>query len=159
MKARSPLEICAPLGIFALACVLSVPSLIVAVAWMTAGVCSAWAIVVSRTFPRNGFRQNGKPGCAVPACTSGISPGGPGICAGSFIIWLSVLDASFSCAACPGTRRSMTMLALLTATTGINLSPAVQAINAAFAPSGTSRDGQDCEVDRRAAVRGGNAQR
>ena len=65
--------------------------------------------------------------------------------------WLPVLNAC----------RSITMLALMTvtATTGINLHPAVQALNAAFAPSGTSRDGHDCEVDRRAAVRGGNAQR
>lgn len=39
MKTRSPLEICAPAALFALACVLSISSLIIAIAWMTVGVC------------------------------------------------------------------------------------------------------------------------
>lgn len=39
MKTRSPLEICFPLGIFALACASSLPTCIVAIAWMSVGVC------------------------------------------------------------------------------------------------------------------------
>ncbi|WP_321889658.1 hypothetical protein [Paraburkholderia bannensis] len=39
MKIRSPVEICAPSDIFALACVLSIPTCIIAVIWMTVGVC------------------------------------------------------------------------------------------------------------------------
>lgn len=39
MKTRSPVEICAPSGIFALACMLSIPTCILAVIWMTVGVC------------------------------------------------------------------------------------------------------------------------
>jgi hypothetical protein len=40
MKTRSSFEICAPLGIFVVACTLSLPTRIVAVAWMVIGVCS-----------------------------------------------------------------------------------------------------------------------
>ncbi|CAG9252263.1 conserved hypothetical protein [Paraburkholderia unamae] len=39
MKTRSSVEICAPLGIFVIACALSVPTLVAAIAWMTIGVC------------------------------------------------------------------------------------------------------------------------
>ncbi|MEX3962818.1 hypothetical protein AB4Y42_11465 [Paraburkholderia sp. EG286B] len=39
MKARSSFEICVPLGIFVIACALSVPTLVVAIAWMSIGVC------------------------------------------------------------------------------------------------------------------------
>lgn len=40
MRTRSPLEICTPLAIFVAACALSLPTLVVAIAWMTLGVCS-----------------------------------------------------------------------------------------------------------------------
>jgi hypothetical protein len=39
MKTRSPFEICAPLVVFLGACMLSVPTLVLAIAWMTLGVC------------------------------------------------------------------------------------------------------------------------
>ena len=39
MRTRSSFEICAPLGIFALACVLSFPTRILAIGWMTLGAC------------------------------------------------------------------------------------------------------------------------
>ena len=39
MKTRSSFEICAPLGIFALACALSLPICILAIGRMTLGVC------------------------------------------------------------------------------------------------------------------------
>ncbi|MCX4152945.1 MULTISPECIES: hypothetical protein [Paraburkholderia] len=38
MKTRSPLTICLPLAIFVTACVLSLPTLVIAVVWMTIGV-------------------------------------------------------------------------------------------------------------------------
>ena len=38
MKTRSPLAICLPLAIFVAACVLSLPTLVIAVVWMTIGV-------------------------------------------------------------------------------------------------------------------------
>ncbi|CAM2154744.1 protein of unknown function [Pararobbsia alpina] len=40
MKTRSSIEMCAPAAIVAALCVLSVPTLIVALVWMTAGVCA-----------------------------------------------------------------------------------------------------------------------
>lgn len=39
MKNRSPVEICAPLCVFALACLLSTPTAVIAIIWMSAGVC------------------------------------------------------------------------------------------------------------------------
>ncbi|CAG9267960.1 hypothetical protein [Paraburkholderia unamae] len=39
MRTRSPFEICAPFGIFVIACALSIPTLVIAMAWMTLGVC------------------------------------------------------------------------------------------------------------------------
>ena len=39
MKTRSSIEICAPLLLFVSACALSVPTLVIAIAWMTIGVC------------------------------------------------------------------------------------------------------------------------
>lgn len=38
MKTRSAFEICLPLALFACACVISIPTLILAVAWMSVGV-------------------------------------------------------------------------------------------------------------------------
>ncbi|MFK4442064.1 hypothetical protein ABH944_002509 [Caballeronia udeis] len=40
MKTRSALEICLPLALFIAACALSLPTLMIAVAWMTIGVMS-----------------------------------------------------------------------------------------------------------------------
>ena len=40
MKTRSALEICLPLALFVAACALSVPTLLIAIAWMTIGVIS-----------------------------------------------------------------------------------------------------------------------
>ncbi|WP_322015788.1 hypothetical protein [Paraburkholderia sp. J12] len=40
MKTRSSFEILLPLGIFVAACAISLPTCIVAVVWMTIGVCS-----------------------------------------------------------------------------------------------------------------------
>ncbi|MEM5314262.1 hypothetical protein [Paraburkholderia sp. JHI869] len=39
MRTRSSFEICAPLGIFVIACALSMPTLVIAIVWMTLGVC------------------------------------------------------------------------------------------------------------------------
>lgn len=39
MKTRSPLQLCAPMVIFALACALSVSTCVLAFVWMTIGVC------------------------------------------------------------------------------------------------------------------------
>jgi ABC-type dipeptide/oligopeptide/nickel transport system permease component len=40
MKTRSAFEICLPLGIFACACVISIPTLVLAAIWMSIGVVS-----------------------------------------------------------------------------------------------------------------------
>ena len=39
MKTRSSLELCAPLALLVVACAVSIPTLVIAVAWMTFGVC------------------------------------------------------------------------------------------------------------------------
>ncbi|WP_321845231.1 hypothetical protein [Paraburkholderia bannensis] len=39
MKTRSPLQLCAPMVIFALACSLSIATCVLACVWMTIGVC------------------------------------------------------------------------------------------------------------------------
>jgi hypothetical protein len=38
MKTRSPLTICLPFAIFVAACALSLPTLVIAIVWMTVGV-------------------------------------------------------------------------------------------------------------------------
>ncbi|CAE6847414.1 hypothetical protein R70006_07398 [Paraburkholderia domus] len=40
MKTRSSLEICLPLFVFAVACLVSLPTLILALVWLTLGACS-----------------------------------------------------------------------------------------------------------------------
>jgi hypothetical protein len=40
MKQRSSLEICLPLAVFVTACALSIPTFVIAMVWLTAGVCS-----------------------------------------------------------------------------------------------------------------------
>jgi hypothetical protein len=40
MKQRSSFELCLPLVVFATACAVSIPTLVIALAWLTAGVCS-----------------------------------------------------------------------------------------------------------------------
>jgi hypothetical protein len=40
MKTRSMFEICLPFALFVIACALSLPTLVLAVAWMTVGVVS-----------------------------------------------------------------------------------------------------------------------
>ncbi|WP_028225319.1 hypothetical protein [Paraburkholderia ferrariae] len=40
MKLRSSLEICLPLAVFVAACALSIPTLVLALIWLTIGVCS-----------------------------------------------------------------------------------------------------------------------
>jgi hypothetical protein len=54
MKNRSSVEICAPVLIFAVLCVLSVPTLVMAIAWMTMGVCAV-GYRAFEAFPTDGF--------------------------------------------------------------------------------------------------------
>jgi hypothetical protein len=66
MKARSPFEICAPLGIFVIACALSVPTLVIAIAWMSIGVCCLGYRTLT-DFPADGvphrWRHGTRGGC------------------------------------------------------------------------------------------------
>ncbi|SAL63773.1 hypothetical protein AWB69_07161 [Caballeronia udeis] len=56
MKKRSALEICLPLALFVAACALSLPTLLIAIAWMTIGVISVGHRTLE-TFPTDGIRQ------------------------------------------------------------------------------------------------------
>jgi hypothetical protein len=56
MKTRSALEICLPLALFVAACALSLPTLLIAVAWMTIGVISLGYRTLE-SFPTDGIRR------------------------------------------------------------------------------------------------------
>jgi hypothetical protein len=56
MKRRSVFEICLPVGLFVGACALSLPTLIIAVAWMTVGVVSLGHRPLE-SFPTDGMRR------------------------------------------------------------------------------------------------------
>jgi hypothetical protein len=56
MKKRSALEICLPLGLFVAACVLSLPTLLIAIVWMTIGVISLGHRTLE-TFPTDGISR------------------------------------------------------------------------------------------------------
>ena len=56
MKTRSALEICLPLALFIAACALSLPTLLIAIAWMTIGVISLGHRTLER-FPADGIRR------------------------------------------------------------------------------------------------------
>ena len=56
MKTRSALEICLPLALFIAACALSLPTLLLAIAWMTIGVISLGHRTLE-SFPTNGIRR------------------------------------------------------------------------------------------------------
>ncbi|MFM0250676.1 hypothetical protein [Paraburkholderia sediminicola] len=56
MKTRSPLSICLPLAIFIAACVLSLPTLVIAVVWMTVGVMALGHRSFD-SFPTTGIRR------------------------------------------------------------------------------------------------------
>ena len=66
MSTRSPFEICAPLGIFVVACALSVPTLVIAIAWMTLGACCLGYLTLA-DFPTDGaphrWRHGARGGC------------------------------------------------------------------------------------------------
>lgn len=61
MKTRSPLEFCLPLALFIAACALSLPTLIIAVVWMTIGVISLGHRTVEG-FPTDGIRREWRRG-------------------------------------------------------------------------------------------------
>jgi len=56
MKKRSALEICLPLALFVAACTLSLPTLLIAIAWMTIGVISLGHRTLE-SFPTDGVRR------------------------------------------------------------------------------------------------------
>jgi hypothetical protein len=56
MKTRSKFEICLPLTIFVIACAASIPTLIIAVAWMTIGVVALGHFRLE-SFPTDGIRR------------------------------------------------------------------------------------------------------
>ena len=56
MKKRSALEICLPLALFVAACALSLPTLLIAIAWMTIGVISLGHRALE-SFPTDGIRR------------------------------------------------------------------------------------------------------
>jgi len=56
MKTRSALEICLPLALFVAACALSLPTLVIAIIWMTAGVISIGHRALE-SFPTDGIRR------------------------------------------------------------------------------------------------------
>lgn len=56
MKTRSALEICLPLALFIAACALSLPTLMIAVVWMTIGVISLGHRTLE-SFPTDGIRR------------------------------------------------------------------------------------------------------
>jgi len=56
MKKRSTLEICLPLALFVGACALSLPTLLIAIAWMTIGVISLGHRSLE-SFPTDGIRR------------------------------------------------------------------------------------------------------
>jgi ABC-type dipeptide/oligopeptide/nickel transport system permease component len=56
MKTRSPLILCLPLALFLAACLLSLPTFVVAVVWMTIGVM-ALGHRTFESFPSNGIRR------------------------------------------------------------------------------------------------------
>ncbi|WP_188131189.1 hypothetical protein [Paraburkholderia panacisoli] len=56
MKTRSAIEICLPLVLFVAACVLSLPTLVIAFAWMTIGVVSLGHRPLE-SFPTDGIRR------------------------------------------------------------------------------------------------------
>ncbi|HTR08874.1 MAG TPA: hypothetical protein VMJ11_19930 [Paraburkholderia sp.] len=66
MSTRSPFEICAPLGIFVVACALSVPTIVIAIAWMTLGACCLGYLTLA-DFPTDGaphrWRHGARGGC------------------------------------------------------------------------------------------------
>ena len=55
MRTRSKLEICLPLALFVVACLLSFPTLLIAFAWMTVGVMSVGHRPLE-SFPTDGIR-------------------------------------------------------------------------------------------------------
>ena len=55
VRTRSTLEICLPLALFAVACLLSLPTLLIAFAWMTVGVMSLGHRSLE-SFPTDGIR-------------------------------------------------------------------------------------------------------
>jgi hypothetical protein len=61
MKARSPLTICLPLAVFVAACVLSLPTLVIAVVWMTMGVMTLGYRSFS-SFPSTDIREEWRRG-------------------------------------------------------------------------------------------------
>ncbi|SOE66599.1 hypothetical protein SAMN05446635_2891 [Burkholderia sp. OK233] len=56
MKNRSPLILCLPLALFIAACLLSLPTFVVAVVWMTIGVMALGHRTLE-SFPSTGIRQ------------------------------------------------------------------------------------------------------
>jgi len=66
VSTRSPFEICAPLGIFVVACALSVPTIVIAIAWMTLGACCLGYLTLA-DFPTDGaphrWRHGARGGC------------------------------------------------------------------------------------------------
>jgi hypothetical protein len=56
VKTRLALEICLPLALFVAACALSLPTLLIAVAWMTIGVISLGHRALE-SFPTDGIRR------------------------------------------------------------------------------------------------------
>src|SRR5229473_2898206 len=56
MKKRSALEICLPLALFVAACASSLPTLLIAIAWMTIGVISLGHRTLE-SFPTDGIRR------------------------------------------------------------------------------------------------------
>lgn len=56
MKTRSPLILCLPLALFIAACLLSLPTFVIAVVWMTIGVM-ALGHRTFESFPSAGIRQ------------------------------------------------------------------------------------------------------
>jgi hypothetical protein len=56
MKKHSALEICLPLALFVAACALSLPTLLIAIVWMTIGVISLGRRPLE-SFPTDGFSR------------------------------------------------------------------------------------------------------
>ena len=61
MKTRSSISLCAPLALFAMACVASVPTLVLAFFWMGMGMCAVGYRTVDQ-FPNEGIRDGWQQG-------------------------------------------------------------------------------------------------
>jgi hypothetical protein len=79
MKTRSALEICLPLALFVAACALSLPTLLIAVAWMTIGVISLGHRALE-SFPTDGIRWEWLRGYRGACLLFYTLPGGLGTC-------------------------------------------------------------------------------